>query len=994
LAWAWSGAWAQDPALQWYTLETEHFVIHYHEGQGDMPQRAALACEQAHAILAPLLDWEPAERTQVVLDDQVDTANGFASIVPRNTIRLYAYPPPARSALGDYDDWFLGLILHEYTHILHIDNISGLPSWLNEALGKFDAPNQLLPRWYTEGFATYQESARTGGGRVRSSLFRMYLRTAFLEGAFFDIGQLSGSPQAWPRGASWYLYGSFFVAWVAEKYGEEMLNRFHTEYGSIYIPYSMNRTLQQTAGKDFVSLYHEWHAHVAGQSLAQRVALRLEGLTPLERLTAHGNVADDPVARPKHGQVSFYASNGEEQSGLYAHDLATGEVVRLISVEDGGGQHAWTPDGERAVLHAARFFRNTYVYNDLVQVEPRTRVETRLSWGLRAKDPDLSPDGASLVYVEAGQGRTSLGAYDTATQTRELWVQGAPLWVFDNPRFDPSGRWVAVSLWRDARGRDIYLWDRARRRLVQLTQDRALDLEPNFSPDGRWLVFASDRTGIYNIYALDLDGLDEKLAALGEADREAAPPRRPSDASPDDARAPGVDLYRLALPARQVTRVESGVFTPVVVEDGPRRWLYVSLYGAQGNDLARMPFDPASFLPGEAEGSRLARPVIAYPALGEVVERGGDYEPWRYLGPLGYSPLTAYSTTGRGTWGLELAGGDPVGRHFWSAVGEWFPEDESFFALSGYQYGGWPITVGASAQYSRYERPQGRLVESRLVATQEEAWDGQVTLGLPVRSLDAGHRFALGYNARWVRPLEDEAAAPTRHRPDDIPPTAPEPRNASALVLSYGVGDADRFVGSVSSEQGYSLNATLRLRDPALGGELRSVQATTSGAVYVPMPWRNNHALALRLSAGIARREGRAEQFTVGGVPPQQTVSALLNQAPLGGSFLRGFRFGAFAGEQYWVSNAEYRLPVWDVETGLDTFPFRLGRLALAGFVDHGAAFDGAFADADFHLGVGAELWLSITLGYALPASFRLGYAHGFGAEGVDDLYFYLGTDF
>ena len=54
-------------------------------------------------------------------------------------------------------------------------------------------------------------------------------------------------------------------------------------------------------------------------------------------------------------------------------------------------------------------------------------------------------------------------------------------------------------------------------------------------------------------------------------------------------------------------RVESGVFTPVVVEDGPRRWLYVSLYGAQGNDLARMPFEPARFLLGEAEPSRLAR---------------------------------------------------------------------------------------------------------------------------------------------------------------------------------------------------------------------------------------------------------------------------------------------------------------------------------------------------------------------------------------------------
>lgn len=959
---------AQDPFLGWRSLETEHFIIHYHEHQGDLPQRVALYCEQSHLILSPLMDWQPAQRTHVVLDDRTDTANGSAGVVPRNVIRLFATAPQARSNLGDYDDWLRGLILHEYAHIIHIDNVGGLSVWLNELFGKANAPNQLLPRWYTEGFATYQESARTGGGRSRSSHFHMLLRAAWLQDKLFDLGEIAGAPQQWPRGASWYLYGSHFLTWVAEVHGEDVFRRFHDLYGARYIPYSMNSTLREVMGEGFVELYQQWRAHLEGKLMAQTMALRLRGVVQPERVTLAGNVHEAPRPRAGHRQVSYFAANGLEQGGLYLHDLETGQHRRLVKVYSGGGPHAWDPTGRYVVMHNRQFWRNTYSYNDLLLIDTQTHRRRRLTQGARARDPDFDPEGRRVVYVRGRAGATDLVLYHIEEDRHEVLVEGTALGVFDTPRYSPDGRFIAVSWWPDGRGRDIYLWDTHKQRLLQVTADEALDIEPSFSPDGRHLLFSSDRSGIYDIYMLELDG----LAARADA-------------------APGQQTVQLRLPSRRLTRVLTGAFTPQVVQDQGQSWLYVALYGADGYDLARMPFVPERALSRHTE--RKPRPVVRWPQVSQPEAPDQPYQPWRFLGPLGISPLTAYSTTGRGSWGVEMFGQDPVGLHFWSFVGEYLPETEDAYASGSYTFLNWPINVALAGQYTTYERTRSRVVASDYVPFRERSWDGQLSLSLPVRSPEATHRLSLAYNLRWTEDAEPRVDPPPN--PDDISPREAFQGNFSSVVLGYSVSDTDRFANSISAEDGYSLGLSLRLRDHWTGASVKSMQVTGDGSLFLPNPLLDNHTLRLTGRAGFGRSDYRGREiFSVGGVPPQQTVTALINLLPQGGAWLRGFEPGALRGEQYYLGTAEYRMPVYDVEMGFDTLPFRLGRLMLAGFSDYGTAFNGAFEEANFHLGAGAELRLSVTLGFAVPASFRLGYAHGFGKLGMDDVYFYFGNFF
>src|SRR5690242_12219671 len=81
---------AGDPYREYFTIETDHFIVHYVGGLEDVARRIAVVGEAAHRTLTPALDHVPEEKTIIVVVDDTDSANGFAGVLPRNQIQLYA----------------------------------------------------------------------------------------------------------------------------------------------------------------------------------------------------------------------------------------------------------------------------------------------------------------------------------------------------------------------------------------------------------------------------------------------------------------------------------------------------------------------------------------------------------------------------------------------------------------------------------------------------------------------------------------------------------------------------------------------------------------------------------------------------------------------------------------------------------------------------------------------------------------------------------------
>ena len=174
------------PFLDWKTLTTDHFRVTFPSGLEELAPVAAKNLEEAHRLLSPVMHWTPRFRTQVLLIDNSDFANGLAAASLRFGMVLWATPPDNWMSIAHYDDWFRLLAIHEYSHILNLDATTGIWAGLRILAGDATLPNALWPSWMLEGLAVTMETAFTRAGRGRSSYYGMILRAAEDSGVLAD----------------------------------------------------------------------------------------------------------------------------------------------------------------------------------------------------------------------------------------------------------------------------------------------------------------------------------------------------------------------------------------------------------------------------------------------------------------------------------------------------------------------------------------------------------------------------------------------------------------------------------------------------------------------------------------------------------------------------------------------------------------------------------------------------------------------------------------
>ncbi len=181
-----------DPQLTWRTIVTEHFRIHFHQGEEQLAEEFSLMVEDVFDTMTEEMKWIPKGKTEVVLVDRTDSANGYASVVPYKKIVIYVTAPQENSTLSLYEDWSEAIFTHELTHILHMDTNHGLIRATRAVVGSIVSTNDLSPWWLVEGLATFQETRQSAGGRGRSPYVDMIKRTAVVEDDFPPLGNMDG----------------------------------------------------------------------------------------------------------------------------------------------------------------------------------------------------------------------------------------------------------------------------------------------------------------------------------------------------------------------------------------------------------------------------------------------------------------------------------------------------------------------------------------------------------------------------------------------------------------------------------------------------------------------------------------------------------------------------------------------------------------------------------------------------------------------------------
>ncbi|MCX5858325.1 MAG: hypothetical protein NT056_00270 [Proteobacteria bacterium] len=805
---------AVPPGQNFYRLETEHFVVNFPAGQEDLAAEISGIAEDVHRRLSPLLQYTPLEKTQIVLTTHTDISNGLATTFPLNTIEIYSAPPPVESFLA-YRDWIYTLVLHEYTHILHLDQARGLTAVFRKIFGRVIFPNAVEPTWLIEGIATHAETELGGKGRGRNPFSDLVLQTAAREKRFPPIDRGSGTLASWPGGKYPYIFGSGFYRYLSETYGAEMPYRLEISHSRMFLPFLITLNSRKILGKSYPALWREWEQSLREKSLSPAVSP--SGNPEPRLLTATHEFTYGARYSPSGREIVYTQENPREYPGLFLIPGDRPDSPRKLVLRNSGSTLTFGPEGKSLIFNQEEINWKTEIVSDLYRFDLEEKRLVRLTRGRHLTYPDYSPARDALAATRLLPGRSEIILLDRAGDNPEtVWSGTAELPLAFEPRFSPDGQILVFSAADSSGNLDLYLLDLSSRNLERLTSDPGDDISPTWSPDGKEIIFSSSRNGKYNLYAYSPSGKN----------------------------------------LRQVTNLEAGAFAPAVSPDGKE--IIFSGYQASGFDLFTIPYEPEKWhsLPPENPEPVSAtvngnNQSLANLSTHQRTNSPAPYSPWAGLIPRFWLPFYSYSSLDGTAVGLTTGGRDVLGRHLYilnpfyhtgaKRVGGYlYYEENSFYPR---------FSLSASLDYSRMILGQE---ESRSISWQPSQ-ESRVAVSFPFLSYQKSAALELAFNQNYEKPI---CAQTSWGKPCSLWLLGPEAAfiydSARAFPLSPGTIQGQWAILGV--EKTFSI----------LEGEVKNItRFRVDEMLFFPLPAR----AAASLRTGFSYRPDSSYQLTPRGYP-------------------------------------------------------------------------------------------------------------------------------
>ncbi len=1011
-----------DPGLNWQVLESPNFSIYFYKQQNNeennenfsynneqLAQEVAdIAEETYHQVNAQLgpPKHHHLQKIAIIIEDFSDYALGFATSSPHRVIRLSLTAPTAKSFDMKFKSWLKMVITHEYTHLAHFEMTAGPTTALRALFGQILTPNALQPLWSIEGLAVYNETKFTAGGRGIDTRYDMYLRMAALEDQFNTLDQISGYYlTSWPNGSAPYIYGQSIIHFIAQEYGENKVIAI-SEIFSEYPYLGFNYALKRAIGLNLNEIYQSWKNYLKEKyQLQSQKILSQKNLTPSQQLTKYNYWVDYPhwFSTPEGDKIAVRVSTPHSYPFIQIIDplssfapltYSTIKNQSLIKRTYGrNSSFSIYPDSSKIIYAKLGDYEQFYKYYDLYLFDIKTEKETRLSEGLRARDPDWSPDpdNPQIVAVINQSGTNNLAlinlpspnssinenqpTYKPITKEDIVYLtdfrDGTQLY---QPSWSPKGDMIALSAWHQGY-QDIYILNLdpdniGNSTLQPIFQDKSIDLSPCWSPDGQYLFFSSDRTGIYNIFAFSL---------------------------------PDKKLY-------QVTNVLGGAFQPAISPDGKQ--LAFIEYHATGYELHLMEIDQNLNQWTEVE-TEYVEPQI-FTAQQDTTwlmrqQSNGLNSSSKIKYPIHpYHPLTSFWPPTYWIPAAQLTEND-LGIGFSTELKDVL----GFYSLPlSITYGILNNNLTYNLNYYNYSHLpivnlylSGNTVLNSPTSWWEEGKTG-INIYFPFEGLTASTTNSRSYRQIFSLGYQYEKSSTT----NTSSPLDANQEKISSLRLSYSYSDAEKYGFSISPELGNSFSLTYEHADKALGGDYTFDKLVFDGRKYIPLP-SLHQVLALRLVAGatsssILESGLDGEKFKLGGNYSADNLS----NTDVNTFSLRGYKPATLEGNNLLLTSLEYRFPLANIEHSLKLGPLSifLERLSGVFFIDIGNAWESAGANINitneeneinsiwqnFKSSIGAELKADFNYQNDSPFTLRLGTAKALTDPKGYDIYITLGTSF
>lgn len=500
-------------------LHTEHFDVYYYPEEAEAAGVVSRMAERWHTRLSRFFGHDLRGRQALILyaaashfrqtnavDGLIGEGTGGVTEGIKRRVVL-----PMSGSLADTDH----VLGHELVHAFQFDLTGTDP---RERTGG-EMPGILaFPLWFVEGMAEYLSL-----GPVDTQT-AMWLRDAVLREKLPHVKDLD-HPDYFP-----YRWGHAFWAFVGAKYGDRAVaSLIRSAANPRFDLVGLARQLGTTPD----ALTADWHAAIhlsARTTLEDLPSLASAPARVISENAGSGRYNVGPRVSPDGRRIAFFSERDRFSVDLYLADAETGHVERRLttaatdphfdSIQFLNSAGAWSPDGRTFAITAARGGRPVVAFLRIERggLDREVRLDTLDD----ALNPVFAPDGQSVFLSGNAGGIIDLYRLTLATGAVERLTADA--YADLEPAVTPDGKGLVFVTERfstnldtlesgDLRLAYLDLATKAVRPIAGFLSGK--HLSPQVSGDGRSVYFVADPDGVSNLYRIAISGGPvERLSSL------------------------------------------------------------------------------------------------------------------------------------------------------------------------------------------------------------------------------------------------------------------------------------------------------------------------------------------------------------------------------------------------------------------------------------------------------------------------------------------------
>ncbi len=974
------------PELVWKSIETEHFVVTYHQGTERTANLVAKIAEEIYPHITGLYQYTPPGKTEFIIRDTDDYSNGGAYFYD-NKVEIWA--ENLDYILRGTHNWLRDVVTHEYTHIvsmqkalkfgMHVpagwfqvfayeeerrkDVVRGFP----DVLVSYPISGINIPVWFAEGTAQFQSPSMRFD--YRDSHREMILRDRVVTGKLLDFNEMSVFGKNSIGNESSYNQGFAFVRFLAQTFGDSVVSKLAGEAAS-WKNLNFKQVIHKVTGRNADDIFRSWEEYLQ-ETYTHRLQTVQQHLKTGEPFVKEGIGNIHPIFSPDGKKLAYLKAQGDylSMNVLVVADLETGKKRSVAGPV--ASSVSWSPDG-RYLTYArhTRLQPNGSSFNDIYIYDTKRGREFQITRALRATNPDWSHDGKRLAFVVHSDGLTNLFVLELEEleliKKKEFWHTA--YYDLNEHRLVDEIPAERRKHWKQYY-RKVQYWGRDIRQLTHFTDGRQI-FHPRWAPDDSYLVFDTSIKFGRDIARIPAEGGEMKFILNARYD-ERYPSFDPRTGELYFAcdKTGIFNIYSLNLETGETeahTNVVGGAFMPTVNQDGT---MFYALYKDQGYKIFRI--DSVNALPEEyLEYDRNYQAKIPRIPQDDRVVQPLPSRPYRRtFGPVGIMPrlVIDYGTIKPGFYVYTneildklffLGGADMnLDREYnlfslfelrlWKPTVfiDFYKQSaklvDKFYDMYGFYRSDDKINVKFDLMqadlglYGKYKNSfQWKLAytyslyrASISTFAYRELATGITYVSPPIRySYLRGHTLSLALKRSRIYPEVDRAI---------------NPRKGYYLFLKYS-REWNKFLSDFSTDRVVGMEEYNRYNYNKY--ELDFEQ-------YIPVPLTRHHAVALRLQSGYI----------------DQPVDDFFNFFAGGLVGLKGYSYYSIEGRAMSIGTITYRFPLvrhlnWQLVN------WYLDKIYLGAFYQYGDAWDpNHFTLRSFKSDVGVQVRLETFSWYMFP---------------------------